>query len=86
MNRFVRRLGGGLPAFVVGFLLAFPVTAWSQSSEPTRVAVIDIDRVAQESEKGQAMIAELQTLQEEILRGRQSREQEIRTPRRRGPT
>ena len=78
MNCFVRRLGGGLPALGAGLLLAFPPGVWSQSLEPTRVAVIDIDRVAQESEKGQAMIGELQSLQEEILRGRQTREQEIR--------
>ncbi len=62
-------------AFVAA-LAAAPAPAAAQ--EPTRMAVIDIDRIAQESRKGQAMFAELQALQEEILRGRQTREQEIR--------
>ena len=77
MHRFVRRPGGGLSlvAFVAA-LAAAPAPAAAQ--EPTRMAVIDIDRIAQESRKGQAMFAELQALQEEILRGRQTREQEIR--------
>ena len=78
MSCFVRRLGSGVPALAAGFLLALPAAARAQSLEPTRVAVIDIDRVAQESERGQTMIAELQTMQEEILRGRQTQEQEIR--------
>lgn len=77
MNRLARRLGGGLPA-LAGFLLAAPAASGAQSLEPTRVAVIDIDRIAQESAKGQAMFTELQAMQEEILRGRQTREQEIR--------
>ena len=78
MNRFARRLGRGIPASLAGFLLAFPAVAAAQGAEPTRVAVIDIDRIAQESAKGQAMFTELQGMQEEILRGRQAREQEIR--------
>jgi len=56
----------------------YPAAASGQTAEPTRVAVIDIDRIAQESERGQALIEEFQGLQEEILRGRQTREQEIR--------
>lgn len=79
MNRFARRLRGGFPgAALIGLLLAVPSVLVAQTAEPTRVAVIDIDRVAQESARGQAMFAELQTLQEEILRGRQTREQELR--------
>ena len=79
MNRFARRLGGGFPAVALaGLLLAAPSASFAQNAEPTRVAVIDIDRIAQESARGQAMFTELQTMQEEILRGRQSREQEIR--------
>ena len=89
MNRLVRRLRGGssgavpvgsLPVgfLLVGLLLAAPFAFAAQNAEPTRVAVIDIDRVAQESSRGQAMFTELQTMQEEILRGRQQREQEIR--------
>ncbi len=79
MNRLVRRLRGGFPALLfAGHLLAVPAAAQEAGFAPTRIAVIDIDRVAQESEKGQAMIAELQSLQDEILRGRQTREQEIR--------
>ena len=78
MNRFARRLGRGIPASLAGFLLASPAVAAAQGAEPTRVAVIDIDRIAQESAKGQAMFTELQGMQEEILRGRQAREQEIR--------
>ncbi len=68
MNRF-------LPAALAGFLLGLPAVAAGQA---TRVAVIDIDRIAQESAKGQTMFTELQSLQEEILRARESREQEIR--------
>gem|GEM_PF-1263450 len=79
MNRLVRRLRGGFPgAALIGLLLAAPSVLAAQTAEPTRVAVIDIDRVAQESARGQTMFAELQTLQEEILRGRQTREQELR--------
>ena len=79
MNRFVRRLRGGFWGMALtGLLLAAPSAFAAQTAEPTRVAVIDIDRIAQESARGQAMFAELQTMQEEILRGRQSREQEIR--------
>ena len=84
MNRLARRLRGGLPGaaptrlLLVGLLLAVPSALAAQSAEPTRVAVIDIDRVAQESTRGQAMFTELQTMQEEILRGRQQREQELR--------
>lgn len=79
MNRLARRLrGGSSGAALIGLLLAAPSTLAAQSAEPTRVAVIDIDRVAQESARGQAMFTELQTLQEEILRGRQQREQELR--------
>lgn len=79
MNRFARRLRSGLPgAALIGLLLAVPSVLMAQTAEPTRVAVIDIDRVAQESARGQAMFAELQTMQEEILRGRQTREQELR--------
>ena len=64
-------------ALLAGFV-AFPVIAGAQEAGATRVAVIDIDRVAQESSRGQTMFTELQALQEEILRGRQQREQEIR--------
>ncbi len=79
MNRFARRLRGGfLGVALTGLLLAAPSAFAQQAAEPTRVAVIDIDRIAQESARGQAMFAELQSQQEEILRGRQSREQEIR--------
>ncbi len=79
MNRFARRLRGGFPGVALtGLLLAAPSAFAQQAAEPTRVAVIDIDRIAQESARGQAMFAELQSQQEEILRGRQSREQEIR--------
>lgn len=83
MNRFARRLRGGFwGVALIGLLLAAPsvlaAQTAAQTAEPTRVAVIDIDRVAQESARGQAMFAELQTLQEEILRGRQTREQELR--------
>ena len=79
MNRFARRLRGGFPGVALtGLLLAAPSAFAQQAAEPTRVAVIDIDRIAQESARGQTMFTELQTLQEEILRGRQSREQEIR--------
>lgn len=79
MNRFARRLRSGLPGVaLIGLLLAVPSVLVAQTAEPTRVAVIDIDRVAQESARGQAMFAELQTMQEEILRGRQTREQELR--------
>lgn len=79
MNRFARRLRGGFPGTaLIGLLLAVPSVLAAQTAEPTRVAVIDIDRVAQESARGQAMFAELQTMQEEILRGRQTREQELR--------
>jgi Skp family chaperone for outer membrane proteins len=79
MNRFARRLRGGFPGVALtGLLLAAPSAFAQQAAEPTRVAVIDIDRIAQESARGQAMFTELQSLQEEILRGRQSREQEIR--------
>lgn len=79
MNRFARRLRGGFPGVaLIGLLLAVPSVLVAQTAEPTRVAVIDIDRVAQESARGQTMFAELQTLQEEILRGRQTREQELR--------
>ena len=79
MNRLVRRLRGGFPGVaLLGLLLAVPSVLVAQTAEPTRVAVIDIDRVAQESARGQTMFAELQTLQEEILRGRQTREQELR--------
>jgi Skp family chaperone for outer membrane proteins len=79
MNRFARRLRGGFPGVALtGLLLAAPSAFAQQAAEPTRVAVIDIDRIAQESARGQAMFTELQTLQEEILSGRQSREQEIR--------
>ncbi len=79
MNRFARRLRSGFPGVVlIGLLLAVPSVLVAQTAEPTRVAVIDIDRVAQESARGQTMFAELQTLQEEILRGRQTREQELR--------
>ena len=79
MNRFARRLRGGFPGVALtGLLLAAPSAFAQQAAEPTRVAVIDIDRIAQESARGQAMFTELQSMQEEILRGRQSREQEIR--------
>ncbi len=79
MNRFARRLRSGFPGVaLIGLLLAVPSVLVAQTAEPTRVAVIDIDRVAQESARGQTMFAELQTLQEEILRGRQTREQELR--------
>lgn len=79
MNRVARRLGGGLSGTALaGLLLAAPPIASAQTAEPTRVAVIDIDRVAQESARGQTMFTELQALQEEILRGRQQREQELR--------
>ena len=79
MNRFARRLGGGFfKVALTGLLLAVPSAISAQTVEPTRLAVIDIDRIAQESARGQAMIGELQSLQEEILRGRQQREQELR--------
>lgn len=79
MNRFARRLMGGfLGVALIGLLVAAPAVLAAQTAEPTRVAVIDIDRIAQESARGQAMFTELQSLQEEILRGRQTREQEIR--------
>ena len=79
MNRFARRLRGGFPGVALtGLLLAAPSAFAQQAAEPTRVAVIDIDRIAQESARGQVMFTELQSMQEEILRGRQSREQEIR--------
>ena len=79
MNRFARRLrGGSFRVALAGLLLAAPSAIAAQTAEPTRVAVIDIDRIAQESARGQAMFTELQSLQEEILRGRQAREQEIR--------
>ncbi len=79
MNRFARRLRGGFPGVALAGLLLAASSAFAvQTAEPTRVAVIDIDRIAQESARGQAMFTELQTMQEEILRGRQSREQEIR--------
>ena len=79
MNRFARRLRGGFSGVALtGLLLAAPSAFALQTAEPTRVAVIDIDRIAQESARGQAMFTELQSMQEEILRGRQSREQEIR--------
>ena len=79
MNRFARRLRGGfLGVALTGLLLAAPSAFAQQAAEPTRVAVIDIDRIAQESARGQVMFTELQSMQEEILRGRQQREQEIR--------
>ncbi len=79
MNRFARRLRGGYSGVVLaGMLLAAPAALAAQTAEPTRMAVIDIDRIAQESARGQAMFTELQAAQEEILRGRQQREQEIR--------
>ena len=79
MSCFVRRLGGGnWGVALAGLLLAAPSVSSAQTPEPTRVAVIDIDRVAQESSRGQAMFTELQALQEEILRGRTQREQELR--------
>ena len=79
MNRFARRLRGGFSGVALtGLLLAAPSAFALQTAEPTRVAVIDIDRIAQESARGQAMFTELQSMQEEILRGRQSRDQEIR--------
>lgn len=79
MSCFVRRLGGGTwGVALAGLLLAAPSVSSAQTPEPTRVAVIDIDRVAQESSRGQAMFTELQALQEEILRGRTQREQELR--------
>ncbi len=66
------------PAALSAGLVAFPAAGGAQEPGPTRIAVIDIDRVAQESSRGQALFTELQALQEEILRGRQTREQEIR--------
>lgn len=79
MNRFAGRLGGGFSAVALaGLLLATPSASSAQDAQPTRVAVIDIDRIAQESARGQTMFTELQAMQEEILRGRQTREQEIR--------
>lgn len=71
-------LAGALGALTAAFGLAAPAPAPAQSAMGgARVAVIDIDRIAQESERGQALIAEFQSLQEEILRGRGTREQEI---------
>lgn len=81
MNRFVRRLGGGLPALFAGFFFVaaagLPADAAAQQATPTRMAVIDIDRIAQESAKGQTLFAELQAMQERILTDQQTREQEI---------
>lgn len=76
-----RGRSGFLPAALAGVLLtglAVVPSAGAQEFPPTRIAVIDIDRVAQESARGQEMFAALQAMQEEILRGRQTREQEIR--------
>lgn len=82
LRPFARRSAAALSAVLsFGALFsgaAFAAAASAQTAEPARVAVIDIDRIAQESERGQALIAEFQGLQEEILRGRQTREQEIR--------
>lgn len=64
--------------FACAALAATAQIAGAQEAGATRIAVIDIDRVAQESSRGQEMFAELQAAQEEILRGRQTREQEIR--------
>ncbi len=72
------RFAGVLAGALLTGLVAVPPEARGQDFAATRVAVIDIDRVAQESTRGQAMFAELQALQEQILQGRQTREQEIR--------
>ncbi len=66
-----RRLGAAMLAAAFA-----PLPAFAQSV-PTRIAVIDIDRIAQESAKGQELIATLQSLQEQVGRERQTREQEI---------
>lgn len=69
---------GAAGALTAAVALTAPAPAPAQSATGgARVAVIDIDRIAQESERGQALIAEFQSLQEEILRGRGTREQEI---------
>ena len=81
MHRLLSRRRGIPGPVAAGVLLvaaATPAVAFAQTTEPVRIAVIDIDRITQESERGQQLIAEIQGLQEEILRGRQTREQEIR--------
>ena len=74
-SRNRRRLGGALVAALLGSTAAFAQT--DMTSGPVRIAVIDIDRIAQEPAKGQELIAELQALQEGVGRERQTREQEI---------
>ncbi len=74
-SRICRRLCGMLLVAACPPLFAFAQTG--PPPGPPRIAVIDIDRIAQESRKGQALIAELQGLQEQVARDRQTREQEI---------
>ncbi len=67
----------GMALAAAGCLPLSAFAAQSAAQMGPRVAVIDIDRIAQESQKGQALIAELQGLQEQVGRDRQAREQEI---------